>query len=241
VRVPVAGLISKKYAADLARTINPGAVTPSSTIRSGDPFAYEPSSTTHFSIMDKDGNAVANTYTLEDSFGSAATVRGAGFLLNNEMGDFAAAPGLPNAYGLVQGEANAIAPRKRPLSSMTPAMVLKDGKVFLIIGSPGGGTIINTVLQVILNIVEFGMDVQEAIDAPRIHHQWLPDEIYWEPFGVNPDTRRVLEARGHKFKERSGYTEPGYIGDAQAVAVDPKTGARLGASDPRRGGIPVGY
>lgn len=241
VRVPVSGLISKPYAAERAKTIRVDAVTSSSMIGAGDPLAYEAPSTTHFSVVDKDGNAVANTYTLEDSYGVAATVRGAGFLLNNEMGDFAAAPGLPNAYGLVQGEANAIAPRKRPLSSMTPTMVLKEGKTFLIVGSPGGGTIINTVLQVILNVVEFGMDLQQAIDAPRIHHQWLPDEISWEPMGVNPDTRRLLEARGHKFREQPGYSDATYLGDVQGIMIDPRTGARLGASDPRRGGMPAGY
>lgn len=241
VRVPVSGLISKAYAAERAKTISLDSATPSSVIRAGAPPALEPASTTHFSVIDKQGNAVANTYTLEDAYGVAATVRGAGFLLNNEMGDFAAAPGLPNAYGLVQGEANAIVPRKRPLSSMTPTMVLKDRQTFLIVGSPGGGTIINTVLQVILNVVEFGMNLQQAIDAPRVHHQWMPDEIYWEPMGVNPDTRRLLEGLGHKFRERPGYSDASYIGDVQGIMIEPPTGTRLGASDPRRGGTPVGY
>lgn len=238
VKVPVTGLISKAYAADLARTIRPDAVTPSSEIRAGQPVDYEKPSTTHFSVIDKDGNVVSNTYTLEDFYGSAITVRGAGFLLNNEMGDFTAAPGFPNTYGLIQGEGNAIVPRKRPLSSMTPTIVLKDGKVFLLIGSAGGPIIINTVLQVILNVVDHGMNIQQAIDAPRIHHQWLPDEIRWEPMGVNADTRKLLEARGHKFKERP---EEDFLGDAQGIMVDPLTGTRLGASDPRRGGVPVGY
>jgi len=238
VRVPVTGLISKKYAADLSKSIKTDVVTPSIQIRVADPFSYEPSSTTHFSIIDSEGNVVSNTYTLEDAFGSGVTVRGAGLLLNNQMGDFTAAPGKPNAYGLIQSEANAIAPRKRPLSSMTPTIILKDGKVLLLIGSAGGPKIINTVLQIFLNIVEYGMDLQQAVDVPRIHHQWLPDEISWEANGVNADTRSLLEARGHKFRERA---EADYVGDAHVILVDPATNTRLGASDPRRGGVPVGY
>lgn len=238
VRVPVAGLTSKSYAAELTRTISTDQVTPSTIIRAGDPTAYEPSSTTHFSIVDADGNVVSNTYTLEDSFGSAVTVRGGGFLLNNEMGDFTMAPGQPNAYGLVQGEGNSIEPRKRPLSSMTPTIVKKDGKVLLVLGSPGGPRIINTVLQVILNVLEHGMNIQEAVDVPRIHHQWMSDEIYWEDRGVNSDTRRLLEALGHKFRKEP-FAE--FVGDAQVIMIHPVSGIRLGASDPRRGGAAIGY
>jgi gamma-glutamyltranspeptidase/glutathione hydrolase len=163
-------------------------------------------------------------------------VKGTGILLNNEMDDFTSKPGVPNAYGLLQSENNAIAPRKRPLSAMTPTIVLKDGKVLFAVGSPGGPTIINTVLQVVINVVDFGMNIQQALDAPRIHHQWMPDEIRWERYGLSRDTRAALEKRGHVFAER-----PAYIGDAQGIMIEPKTGIRLGASDPRLGGVPVGY
>ena len=186
---------------------------------------------------------MSNTYTLNDSYGAGVTAKGTGILLNNEMDDFTSKVGVPNDYGLIQGEANAIAPKKRPLSSMTPAIVLKDGQPFFAVGSPGGPTIINTVLQVILNVIDFDMTIQQAIDAPRFHHQWLPDEIYWEKFGVNPDTRAALEKMGHRFREIPGMsrTVPGNIGDAQGVMIEASTGMRLGASDPRLGGVPVGY
>jgi gamma-glutamyltranspeptidase/glutathione hydrolase len=142
----------------------------------------------------------------------------------------------------MQSEANAIAPRKRPLSSMTPSIVLKDGKPLFAVGSPGGPTIINTVLQVIVNVIDFGMDIQEAIEAPRIHHQWQPDHIYWEPFGISPDTRAALEKMGHAFRPLPGASRsPGEIGDAHGVMIDPATGMRLGASDPRLGGVAAGY
>ena len=152
------------------------------------------------------------------------------------MDDFTSKPGVPNTFGLIQSEANAIAPQKRPLSSMTPTIVMKDGKVLFAVGSPGGSTIINTVLQVIVNVLDFGMNIQEAIDEPRFHHQWLPDKISWEPFEFSRDTYDALEKMGHIFKET-----PEFIGDAHAIGVDPKDGARLGASDPRRGGIAVGW
>jgi gamma-glutamyltranspeptidase/glutathione hydrolase len=186
---------------------------------------------------------VSSTYTLNDSYGAGVTVKGAGFLLNNEMDDFTSKVGVPNDYGLMQGEANAIAPRKRPLSSMTPTIVLKDGKVAFAVGSPGGPTIINTVLQVILNRIDFGMDMQAAISAPRFHHQWMPDVIYWETHDLQADTRKALEAMGHKFREIPGMsrTVPGTIGDAHGVAIDPVNGMRMGASDPRLGGVPVGW
>jgi gamma-glutamyltranspeptidase/glutathione hydrolase len=236
VKVPVEGLISRKYADELARTIDPDHATPSSKVRAGKPLGAESTETTHFTVIDEEGNVVTNTYTLNGGYGSGATARGTGVLLNNEMDDFTSKPGVPNAYGLLQSENNAIAPRKRPLSAMTPTIVLKDGKVWFAIGSPGGPTIINTVLQVIVNVVDFGMNIQQAIDAPRFHHQWMPDRIQFEPMGINRDTRAALERKGHVFAEK-----PGNMGDAEGVMIDQKTGMRLGASDPRSGGVPVGY
>jgi len=236
VKVPVEGLISRKYADELARTIDPDHATPSAKVRAGKPLGAESTETTHFTVIDEEGNVVTNTYTLNGGYGSGATARGTGVLLNNEMDDFTSKPGVPNAYGLLQSENNAIAPRKRPLSAMTPTIVLKDGKVWFAIGSPGGPTIINTVLQVIVNVVDFGMNIQQAIDAPRFHHQWMPDRIQFEPMGINRDTRAALERKGHVFAEK-----PGNMGDAEGVMIDAKTGMRLGASDPRSGGVPVGY
>jgi gamma-glutamyltranspeptidase/glutathione hydrolase len=236
VKVPVEGLTSKKYASELVRTINAEKATPSSDIKAGNPTAYEPANTTHYTVVDSEGNVVSNTYTLNNSYGSGVTARGTGILLNNEMDDFTSKPGVPNAYGLLQGEANAIAPRKRPLSAMTPTIVLQDGKLFFAVGSPGGPTIINTVLQVLVNVIDFKMNLQQAIDYPRIHHQWMPDSVRWEPYGLNKDTRAALLKRGHTFAER-----PGYMGDAEGIMIEPKTGMRLGASDPRLGGVPVGY
>jgi len=236
VKVPLEGLISKKYADELAKTIDPDRATPSEKVRAGKPAGYESTQTTHFTVIDEEGNVVTNTYTLNGGYGSGATARGTGILLNNEMDDFTSKPGVPNAYGLLQSENNAIAPRKRPLSAMTPTIVLKDGKVWFAIGSPGGPTIINTVLQVIVNVVDFGMNLQQAIDAPRFHHQWMPDRIQFEPLGLNRDTRVALEKKGHLFAEK-----PGNMGDAEGIMIDPKNGMRLGASDPRSGGVPVGY
>jgi gamma-glutamyltranspeptidase/glutathione hydrolase len=236
VKVPVGGLISKKYAASLARGIDLERATPSQSVRAGQPAGYEPTETTHYTVVDREGNAVSNTYTLNESFGSGVTVPGAGVLLNNEMDDFTAKPGVPNSFKLLQSEANAIAPRKRPLSAMTPTIVLKDGQFYFAVGSPGGPTIINTVLQVILNVIDFEMNLQQAIDAARFHHQWMPDEIRWEPYGLNADTRAILEKRGHSFSARAEL-----LGDAQGIMVEAKTGMRLGASDSRRGGISVGY
>ncbi|MDX6710364.1 MAG: gamma-glutamyltranspeptidase / glutathione hydrolase, partial [Blastocatellia bacterium] len=169
--------------------------------------------------------------------GSGVVAKGTGVLLNNEMDDFAAKPGVANAYGLIQGENNAVAPGKRPLSAMTPTFVIrKDGTLWFAVGSPGGPTIINTVLQVVSNIVDSGMSIQQAIDAPRIHHQWLPDELTYEPFGLSADTQKALEAMGHKLASR-----PRYMGDAQGIMIEDKTGVRLGASDPRNDGAAVGY
>jgi gamma-glutamyltranspeptidase / glutathione hydrolase len=246
VKVPVAGLISKKYADELVKTIDRQHATPSVKIKAGVPLSYESTETTHFTVVDKEGNVVSNTYTLNGSYGSGATAKGTGVLLNNEMDDFTSKVGVPNMFGLLQSEKNAIAPRKRPLSAMTPTIVLKDGRVWFAVGSPGGPTIINTVLQVVVNVIDYGMNIQQAIDAPRYHHQWMPDEIRYEPFGLNADTRKELERRGHIFPRRSGGTgateeTASVIGDAQGVMIDLKSGMRLGASDSRRGGKAVGY
>jgi len=237
VKVPVAGLIDKSYAAGLRKTINIDRASTSAEVRAGRPAGYESEETTHFTVVDAEGNAVANTYTLNNSYGSAAVAKGTGMLLNDEMDDFAAKPGTPNMYGLIQGERNAVAPRKRPLSAMTPTIVLrKDGSLWFTVGSPGGPTIINTVLCIITDVIDYDMNIQQAIDAPRIHHQWLPDELVGEPFGLSGDTQRALTARGHtlaKFR---------YLGDAEGIMIEEKTGMRLGATDPRRSdGQAVGY
>jgi gamma-glutamyltranspeptidase/glutathione hydrolase len=234
VKVPVAGLIDKSYAASRMRDLDPMHASKSKEVGAGQP-RYESPETTHFTVVDKDGNVVTNTYTLNDSFGSGVTVRGAGFLLNDEMDDFTSKPGVPNDYDLIQGEANAIAPRKRPLSSMTPTIALKDGQLAFAVGSPGGPTIINTVLQVVINVIDFDMNIQEAIDAARFHHQWLPDEIQWERFELSRETREALERMGHRFREKATT-----LGDAEGIAIG-KDGVREGASDPRLGGVPAGY
>lgn len=236
VKVPIAGLISRKYADKLAATIDQNHASTSEQIKNGDPLPYESEETTHYTVVDKEGNVVSTTTTLNLSFGNKMTVEGAGFLLNNEMDDFAPVPGKANAFGLIQGENNAVAARKRPLSSMTPTIVLKNGKLWFAIGSPGGPTIINTVLQSIINIVDHGMDIQQAIDWPRIHHQWMPDEIAYEPMGLSPDVLKRLREMGHKFVER-----PRYMGDAEGIMIEDKTGVRLGGRDPRLDGKSVGY
>ena len=244
--VPVSGLIEKSYATKLRATINPDHASTSAEIRFGQPSGAESGSTTHFTIVDTEGNAVANSYTLNDSFGAKVVAKGTGFLLNNEMDDFAAKPGTANLYGLIQGERNAIAPRKRPLSAMTPTFVLRrDGSLWFAIGSPGGATIMNTVLQIITNIIDYDMNLQQAIDAPRIHNQWLPDEVAYEPFALSEDTLRILRTRGHTLRIRldAGWTDgDGYMGDAAGVMVEEKTGIRLGATDRRRSdGLALGY
>ncbi|MDX6268898.1 MAG: gamma-glutamyltranspeptidase / glutathione hydrolase [Acidobacteriota bacterium] len=237
VKVPIAGLIDKKYAERQRTSINLERASTSAEIGAGRPTGYESEETTHFTVVDAQGNAVSNTYTLNLGFGSGVTAKGTGVLLNNEMDDFAAKPGTPNAFGLIQGERNAVAPRKRPLSAMTPTFVLrKDGTLWFTIGTPGGPTIINTVLQAIINIVDHDMNIQQAIDAPRIHHQWLPDEIAYEPYGLSADTQRALVGRGHKL-----VTRPRYMGDAHGIMIEEKTGVRLGASDSRNEGAAVGY
>jgi gamma-glutamyltranspeptidase/glutathione hydrolase len=243
VKVPVAGLTSRAYAAERRKDIDPARATDSKAMADGDPMPYESPQTTHFTVVDGDGTVVANTYTLNESYGAAVTVPGIGFLLNDEMDDFTSKPGVPNAYGLIQGDANAIAPRKKPLSSMTPTIVLRDGKLWFASGSPGGSTIINTVLQVIVNVVDYGMSLQQAVDAPRFHHQWLADKIAYEAFEFSRDTWDALEKMGHVLAERPGapptYTGGG-IGDAHSIMID-ADGTRLGAADPRRGGAAVGW
>lgn len=237
VKVPVDALTSKDYATKQRASILPDKATPSSSIPASRP-PPESNHTTHFTVVDAKGNAVSNTYTLNLAFGSGATVDGLGILLNDEMDDFTSKVGAPNAFGLIQGEANAIAPGKRPLSSMTPTIVLKDGQLAFALGSPGGPTIINTVLQVLVGVVDFKQDLQAAIDAPRIHQQWLPDVVVTESAGMNVDTARALQSMGYALKPSPW----GTLGDCEAVGIEPGTGVRLGASDPRGGdSAAVGY
>jgi gamma-glutamyltranspeptidase/glutathione hydrolase len=248
-KIPVAPLIDKKYSAAWRESINPEHASASKALKRPEMFSQleqyaslrgqavevrEPQNTTHYSVVDREGNAVAVTTTLNDSFGSRVTAEGLGFLLNDEMDDFASKQGVPNVYGLIQGPANAIAPGKRPLSAMTPTMVLKDGKLFLILGSPGGPTIISTVANILIGVVDYGLDIQEAVNAPRFHHQWLPDEIRAED-RLSPDTIQLLQAKGHHIKKEHSW------GDGECIEVDPKTGERLGASDGRNNGKAIGY
>ncbi len=231
--VPMKGLTAKAYADKLRPMIDREKARPAKEILAGDPTPYESNETTHYSVMDKDGNVVSNTYTLNFSYGSGITVPGTGILLNNEMDDFSAKPGVPNAYGLIGGEANAVAGGKRPLSSMTPTIVFKDGKPFLATGSPGGSRIITTVLQIILNVVDHKLNIAAAAAAPRVHHQWLPDHIRIEP-GISPDTLHLLKAMGHEIKQRWA------MGSTQSI-MNVENGF-LGASDPRRrGALTDGY
>jgi gamma-glutamyltranspeptidase/glutathione hydrolase len=224
--VPLDWLTSKRYGAVLADSIDPLHARPSADVAPGVPTRYESPDTTHYGVVDRFGNAVANTYTLNFSYGSGIVVPGTGMLLNNEMDDFSSKPGVPNAFGLLGGEANAIEPGKRPLSSMTPTMVLRDGKPFIVTGSPGGSTIINSVLQVIVNIIDHGMSVAEAVAAPRIHHQWFPDRLTMEN-DFSPDTVRLLQAMGHNVNviDRT-------IGSAQTITL--VDGVAFGGADPRR-------
>lgn len=233
--VPVRGLTSKAYAAALREQIDPARARPSDEIQAGDPARYESPNTVHLSVMDRWGNAVALTQTLNTNFGARVVAGDTGIFLNNEMDDFSAKPGVPNVYGLVGGEANAIQPGKIPLSSMSPTIVTKDGRPVLVLGSPGGSTIITAVLQTIVNVIDFGMDIQEAVDAPRVHDQWLPPILFAERFALAPDVRAALEARGHTIEVR------GVMGDVQAIYVDPATGRLTGAADPRREGGVAGY
>jgi len=250
-KIPVAQLIDKRYAEAWRETIALRRATPADGLKRPAIFtkldAYaqanpqpkgvrEPEHTTHYSVVDAEGNAVAVTTTLNDSFGSRVTAEGLGFLMNNEMDDFAVKQGVPNMYGLIQGPANAVGANKRPLSAMTPTIVLKDGKLFLVLGSPGGPTIITTVANVLMGVVDYGMNIQEAVNAARFHQQWMPDKIMLETYGVSPDTLQILEKMGHRLK-----TDREFWGDAECIAIDEKTGERLGASDGRNNGKAAGY
>ncbi|HZU21876.1 MAG TPA: gamma-glutamyltransferase, partial [Terriglobales bacterium] len=243
-------LIDKKYGVAWRQSIQPEQASLSATLRRPPEFSDldrvakamgapasgpEPDHTTHYSVVDEQGNAVAVTTTLNGSFGSYVTADGLGFLLNNEMDDFAAGPNIPNMYGLIQGPANYVGPGKRPLSAMTPTIVLKDGKLFLVLGSPGGPRIITTVANVLLGVVDWGLNVQEAVNAPRFHNQWVPDVVYLERDRFSPDTVKLLEQHGYKVMQNN------YWSDGECIMVDEKTGERLGASDGRNNGKAVGY
>lgn len=233
VKIPLKGLISKSYASELAASIKPQQARPGKDIRPGRPQPYESDQTTHYSVVDKAGNAVAVTYTLNTNFGSGIVARGTGILLNNEMDDFSAKPGVANAYGLVGGDANAVQAGKRPLSSMTPTLVLKDGKPVLVTGSPGGARIITTVLQQVVNHIDFGMNPAEAAATPRFHHQWTPDELRVEK-GFSPDTLALLRQWGHKVALKAS------MGRTQTIEI--RDGLLRGASDPRNpDGKTMGY
>lgn len=224
VKVPLKGIISKDYAEELRGQIDPEKSRPSTEIKPGKPQPYESDQTTHYSVVDKNGNTVSNTYTINFSYGTGLVADGTGILLNNEMDDFSAKPGVPNGYGLIGGDANAVEGGKRPLSSMSPTIVLKDGKPYLVTGTPGGSRIITTVLQVIVNVIDHEMNIAEATHALRIHDQWLPDEIRVE-HALNNDTIRLLESMGHKVERRA------VMGSTQSIMITPQ--GLYGASDPR--------
>jgi gamma-glutamyltranspeptidase/glutathione hydrolase len=248
-KIPVAQLIDKRYGAAWRESIDPAHASASKDLRRPAIFSEleqyagvhsqagtvaESNHTTHYSVVDPDGNAVAVTTTLNDSFGSRVTAEGLGFLLNDEMDDFASKQGVPNMFGLIQGPANAIGPGKRPLSAMAPTMVLKDGKLFLVLGSPGGPRIITTVANILMGVVDYGMNIQEAVNAPRFHHQWLPDVISVEQ-GFTPATVKPLEGMGHRVQAGD------YWSDGECIMIDPKSGERLGASDKRNNGRAIGF
>ena len=232
VKMPIAGLLSKAYATALRAQIGERA-TPAADIRPGKPDDFEGRNTTHFSVIDRDGNAVSNTYTLNFSYGLGLVADGTGVMLNNELDDFTAKPGTANAYGLIGYTANLPGPGKRPLSSMTPAIVLKDGKPFLITGSPGGSRIISTVLQVIVNVIDFHMPIGDAVSAPRLHQQWQPEEVLVEP-GFAPDVLDALTARGHKILPTQSFSS--------ANSIEITANGYVGAADRRtRGSLAAGY
>jgi len=255
--IPVAQLIDKRYGTAWRESINPAHASVSKDLIRPAIFSQleqyaaahfppgavaKPNHTTHYSVVDPEGNAVATTTTLNDTLGSRVTAEGLGFLMNDEMDDFAAKQGVPNMFGLIQGPANAIGPGKRPLSAMTPTIVLKDGKLFLVLGSPGGPRIITTVANILMGVVDYGMNIQEAVDTPRFHQQWLPDVASLEQ-GFPPDIVKGLEGMGHRIEfgeEESGTREP-YWSDGECIMVDPKRGTRLGASDKRNGGRAIGF
>jgi gamma-glutamyltranspeptidase/glutathione hydrolase len=233
VDVPLAALTSKAYAKAIRARIDMTKAADASAIKPGDLAPYESAETTHFSVVDADGNAVANTYTINFSYGTGLVAGGTGILLNNELDDFSAKPGVPNAYGLIGGDANAVEPRKRPLSSMSPTIVLSDGAPFLVTGSPGGSRIITTTLQIVMNVVDHGMNIAEATYAPRIHHQWLPDELRVEE-GLSPDTLRLLREKGHTISLEET------MGSTQSIVI--RENGLYGASDPRSpGALTLGY
>ena len=233
VDMPLEGLLSQDYARQRRASIRGDRATPSSQIRAGRPTAHESSETTHYSVVDRDGNAVAVTYTLNSSFGSGVTAAGTGILLNNEMDDFTAKAGEPNQFGLLQSDNNAIEPGKRPLSAMTPTIVTRNGRLFMVLGAPGGPTIISTVLQVITNVIDFKMNLQQAVDFPRFHHQWMPDELRLEDHGFSPDTVELLGKCGHqiKFVEKMG----------RVMAIQAEGRWLLGAADSRSEGVAQGF
>ena len=256
-KIPVAQLIDKKYAAAWRESIDPAHATPSKELKRPAIFSeleqyaaahprplefHESPHTTHYSVVDSDGNAVAVTTTINDWFGSRVTAEGLGFLLNDEMDDFSAKPGVPNSDGLIQGAANAIGPGKRPLSSMTPTIVVREGKTVLVLGSPGSSKIITTVANVLMGVVDYGMNIQEAVNAPRFHHQWLPDGLNVEKW-FSPDTVNALRQMGYNVEIglHDGTYVSAYWSDAECIAIDLKTGERLGASDVRNNGKAVGY
>jgi gamma-glutamyltranspeptidase / glutathione hydrolase len=256
-KIPVAQLVDKKYGAAWRDSIDSDRASPSKELKRpaifseleqfaavhAQPRVYrEGTHTTHYSVVDAEGNAVAVTTTINNWFGSHVTADGLGFLLNDEMDDFSAKPGVPNSDGLIQGTANAIGPGKRPLSSMTPTIVVRDGRPFLVLGSPGSSKIITTVANVLMGVIDYGMNIQEAVDAPRFHNQWLPDLLNVERW-FSPDTVHDLEKMGYhvQYGLREGSDMGGYWSDAECIAVDPKTGDRLGASDYRSNGKAVGY
>ncbi|MFV0179345.1 gamma-glutamyltransferase [Empedobacter falsenii] len=234
VNVPQKQLLDKNYNVNRMKDFSFDKATPSSAIKAGEIFAKESLETTHYVIVDKDGNAASVTTTLNNSYGSLVVVEGAGFLLNDEMDDFSVKPGTPNLYGLVGGKANAIEPSKRMLSSMTPSILEKDGKLFMVVGTPGGSTIITSVFQAIVNVVDFGMTMQEAVAAPRFHHQWLPDQIDYEPNAISENVRESLKQKGYVLKERQPY------GRVDGILVNTDGTYQAGA-DPRGDDKAIGY
>lgn len=233
VKVPMKGLTSKDYAHSLYEQISQDKARPASEIKHGQPMPYESDQTTHFSVMDKMGNVISNTYTLNFSYGTGMVANGTGILLNNEMDDFSAKPGVPNGYGLIGGDANAVEGRKRPLSSMSPTLVFKDGKPIMATGSPGGSRIITTTLQIIMNVIDHKMNIAEATNAVRIHHQWLPDELRIEK-GLNQDTIKLLKAKGQNVVEKEA------MGSTQSIMHTDQ--GFFGASDPRTpSALTIGY
>ncbi|MGH9540394.1 MAG: gamma-glutamyltransferase [Terriglobales bacterium] len=233
--LPLSTLLSPDYARQRWSTVKADAATPSSEIGAGPVPGQESSETTHYSVVDSAGDAVGVTTTLNNGYGSGVTAGKLGFLLNDEMDDFTSKPGVPNMFGLIQSKANAIEPYKRPLSSMVPTIVTKDGKLYLVVGSPGGPRIITTVFEVITDMVDFGLNVQQAVDAPRFHHQWMPDTLDLEGVGFSPDTEALLDRMGYHLKVR------GFWCDAEAIAVDQATGALRAATDDRADGAAAAY